>query len=79
MSRLFPPTFLRLLQKPRTKVRALIKLGVNERLAISCGITSKGPCCSSKTKGIPIVISNAFLELQGLLSLRQMWIGIQYS
>ena len=66
-------------RKPRTKVRALIKLGVNERLAIACGITSKGPCRSSKTKGINIAISNAFLEQQGLLSLRQMWIDIQYS
>ena len=66
-------------RKPRTKVRALIKLGVNERLAIACGITSKGPCRSSKTKGINIAISNAFLEQQGLVSLREMWINIQYS
>jgi RNA-directed DNA polymerase len=66
-------------RKPRTKVRALIKLGVTERLAIACGITSKGPCRSAKTKGINIAISNAFLEQQGLLSLREMWIKIQYS
>ncbi|WP_227662293.1 group II intron maturase-specific domain-containing protein [Klebsiella pneumoniae] len=37
-------------RKPRTKVRSLMKLGVSERLAIACGITSKGPCRSSKTK-----------------------------
>ena len=66
-------------RKPRTKVRALIRLGVSERLAISCGITSKGPCRSSKTKGINIAISNAFLERQGLLSLRETWIKIHYS
>ena len=66
-------------RKPRTKVRALMKLGVQERLAISCGITSKGPCRSSKTKGINIAISNTFLEQQGLVSLRQVWIKIQYS
>jgi len=66
-------------RKPRTKVRALIKLGVSERLAIACGITSKGPCRSSKTKGINIAISNEFLEQQSLVSLRQMWINIQYS
>jgi RNA-directed DNA polymerase len=66
-------------RKPRIKVRALIKLGVTERLAIACGITSKGPCRSSKTKVINIAISNAFLEQQGLLSLREMWIKIQYS
>ena len=65
-------------RKPRTKVRSLIKLGVSERLAISCGITSKGPCRSSKTKGINMAISNEFLERQGLVSLRQVWINIHY-
>ncbi|WP_332870287.1 reverse transcriptase domain-containing protein, partial [Psychromonas sp. Urea-02u-13] len=55
-------------RKPRTKVRSLMKLGVPERLAISCGITSKGPCRSSKTKGINIAINNTFLEQQGLVS-----------
>ena len=66
-------------RRPRTKVRALIKLGVSERLAIACGITSKGPCRSSKTKGINIALSNEFLEQQGLVSLRQRWIKIHYS
>ena len=65
-------------RKPRTKVRSLIKLGVSESLAISCGITSKGPCRSSKTKGINIAISNDFLERQGLVSLRETWINIHY-
>lgn len=65
-------------RKPRTKVRNLIKLGVSERLAISCGITSKGPCRSSKTKGINIAISNEFLAQQGLVSLRDIWINIHY-
>jgi len=66
-------------RKPRTKVRSLIKLGVSERLAISCGITSKGPCRSSKTKGINIAISNEFLARQGLISLKDLWINIHYS
>jgi RNA-directed DNA polymerase len=66
-------------RKPRTKVRALIKLGVSERLAIACGITSKGPCRSSKTKGVNIALSNEFLEQQGLVSLREVWIKIHYS
>nr|WP_236546733.1 hypothetical protein [Psychromonas sp. L1A2] len=48
----------------------MIKLGVSERLAISCGITGKGPCRSSKTKGINIAISNEFLVRQGLISLK---------
>ena len=53
--------------------------GVSERLAISCASgliksTSKGPCRSSKTKGINIAISNAFLARQGLISLKDLWI-----
>jgi RNA-directed DNA polymerase len=66
-------------RKPRTKVRSLIKLGVSERLAIACGISSKGPCRSSKTKGINIAISNDFLAQQGLISLRGLWVKIHYS
>ena len=56
-----------------------MRLGVSERLAISCGITSKGPCRRSKTKGINLAISNAFLEQQGLVSLRETWAKIHYS
>jgi RNA-directed DNA polymerase len=66
-------------RKPRTKVRALVKLGVSERLVIACGITSKEPCRSSKTKGINIGLSNEYLEQQGLVSLREVWIKIHYS
>jgi len=65
-------------RKPRTKVRSLIKLGVSERLAIACGITSKGPCRSSKTKGINIALGNDYLASQGLVSLRDIWINIHY-
>ena len=42
-------------------------------------ITSKGPCRSSKTKGINIAISNEFLAKQGLMSLKDLWINIHYS
>ena len=65
-------------RKPRTKVRSLMKLGVSERLAIACGITSKGPCRSSKTKGINIALGNNYLASQGLVSLRDIWINIHY-
>ncbi|MEL0660649.1 Retron-type RNA-directed DNA polymerase [Psychromonas arctica] len=61
-------------------MRSLIKLGVSDGLAIFCASgfiknTSKGPCRSSKTKGI----SNAFLARQGLMSLKDLWINIHYS
>jgi RNA-directed DNA polymerase len=35
-------------------------------------VTSKGPCRSSKTKGINIAINNEFLTKQGLVSLRDV-------
>jgi len=61
----------------------LIKLGVSERFAISCASefiksTSKGPCRSSKTKGINIAISNEFLARQGLILLKDLWINIHH-
>jgi RNA-directed DNA polymerase len=64
-----------------TKVRSLMKLGGgSERLAIACGITStkvgawkRGPCRSSKTKGINIALGNDYL-----VSLRDIWINIHY-
>jgi len=70
--------------KTTEKVRSLIKLSVSERLAIFCASgliksTSKGPCRSSKTKGINIAISNAFLARQGLMSLKDLWINTHYS
>ncbi|TMN65818.1 Retron-type RNA-directed DNA polymerase [Pseudoalteromonas sp. S1727] len=65
-------------RKPRTKVRSLMKLGVSERLAIACGITNKGPCRSSKTKGINIALGNDYLASKGLVSLRDIWINIHY-
>ena len=54
-------------RKPRTKVRSLMKFRYSERLAIACGITSKGPCRSSKTKGINIALGNNYLASQGLV------------
>nr|WP_231659127.1 MULTISPECIES: Retron-type RNA-directed DNA polymerase [Pseudoalteromonas] len=55
-----------------------MKLGVSERLAIAGGITSKGPCRSSKTKGINIALGNDYLASQGLVSLKDIWINIHY-
>jgi len=49
---------------------------VGVRLAVAYGITSKGPCHRSKTKGSNIAISNGILEQQGLISLRQVWINL---
>ena len=65
-------------RKPRTKVRNLIKLGVPKRLAISCGISSKGYWHSARTEGIQMGLTNDWLARQGLISLRDQWISLHY-
>jgi len=65
-------------RRPRTKVRNLIKLGVPTKLAISCGITSKGYWHSARTEGIQMAINNNWLMKQGLVSLRDIWISLRY-
>jgi len=65
-------------RKPRTKVTNLLKRGVKLKLAIDCGITSKGPWRSSKTHGINQAISNDYLLKEGLFSLRSGWIKVHY-
>lgn len=66
-------------QKPRTKVRNLLKLGVPIKSAVGCGITSKGPWRSSKTPGINQALNDAYLKKAGLVSLRDGWIKLHYS
>ncbi|TMO03140.1 Retron-type RNA-directed DNA polymerase [Pseudoalteromonas sp. S558] len=39
---------------------------------------TQGPCRSSKTKEINIALGNDYLASQGLVSLRDIWIGIHY-
>ena len=65
-------------RRPRTKVKNLLKRGVNQSLAVACGVTGKGPWRSSKTKGINIAIGNKFLKQEGLVSLREIWIKVHY-
>lgn len=65
-------------RKVRTKVRNLIKLGVSQRLAISCGISSKSYWHSARTEGINIALSNEYLAEQGYYSLRDRWMEIHY-
>lgn len=65
-------------KKPRTKIKNLLKLGVSKGVAISCGLSSKGPWRNSKTPGIQEGLSNAFLKSEGLFSLRDGWIQLHY-
>jgi len=53
--------------------------GVHVQSAVACGITSKGPWRSSKTLGINQALSNVYLKSQGLYTLRDGWIKLDYS
>lgn len=64
--------------KPRTKVRALMRLGVDEYTAACCGISSKSFWHSSRSKGIHRGLNDKFLLNQGLYSLRTGWIKIHH-
>ena len=66
-------------RKPRTKIKFFIKQGVSEQLAVTCGISSKGPWRSAKTQGIQQALSNAYLKSEGLYSLRDGWIKLHHS
>jgi len=65
-------------RKPRTKVTNLLRRGVSETWALTCGSTRKGPWRSSKTPGIQQALSNNYLKEEGLYSLREGWIKVHY-
>jgi RNA-directed DNA polymerase len=66
-------------RKPRTKVRNLMRLGLQTQAAVACGITSKGPWRSAKSPAINQVLSLDYLKSEGLCSLRDGWIALHYS
>jgi RNA-directed DNA polymerase len=62
----------------RTKVRELVKLGTNLRLAISIGLSRKGPYRLAKTLATQSGMTNKWLKDQGLLSVKDLWVEIHY-
>jgi len=62
----------------RTKVRELTKLGCNLRLAISIGLSRKGPYRLAKTLASQSGMTNRWLKDQGLLSVKELWVNIHY-
>lgn len=62
----------------RTKVRELTKLGCNLRLAISIGLSRKGPYRLAKTLATQSGMTNKWLKDQGLLSVKDLWVKIHY-
>lgn len=62
----------------RTKVRELTRLGCNLRLAISIGLSRKGPYRLAKTLATQSGMTNQWLKDQGLLSVKELWVNIHY-
>jgi RNA-directed DNA polymerase len=58
---------------PRTKVRQLVKLGVELDMAIKHAISRKHYWRMSRTPAMRYAMPNKWLEQQGLISLKHLW------
>ena len=70
--------YLKRWRRCRTKVRELTKLGTNLRLAISIGLSRKGPYRLAKTLATQSGMTSKWLKDQGLLSVKELWVNIHY-
>lgn len=71
--------YLKQWRKPRTRIRNLIKLGTRTRIAISLGLSSKGPYRLARTLATQSGMTNKWLAEQGLVSVRDLWIKFHYA
>ena len=58
---------------PRTKVSQLAALGVRLKTATQHGVSSKSYWHMARTPAAQQVLSNAWLEAQGLLCVKALW------
>lgn len=65
-------------RRARKRIGELIKLGSPRYQAILTGLSRKGYWHLAKTLSTNVGLSNAYLEKQGLVSIRTLWIGIHY-
>jgi RNA-directed DNA polymerase len=61
-------------RRGRTKVRHLLALGTGKRQAILTALSSKGYWHLSKTLATQSGMTNAWLQRQGLISVRDLWL-----
>ena len=64
--------------RPRRRIGALLKLGVDKLSAVCAGRSRKGPWRLSRTLATNSGMSNAWLATQGLISVRALWIARHY-
>jgi RNA-directed DNA polymerase len=65
-------------RRARTKVRHLLKLGTSLNAALSVALSRKGPWHLSRTLATQTGMTNRWLKLQGLLSVKELWVKIHY-
>lgn len=70
--------FMKQWNRARKRIGELIKLGAPRYHAILTGLSRKGYWHLAKTLSTNCGLSNAYLEKQGLTSIRTLWIGIHY-
>jgi RNA-directed DNA polymerase len=63
-------------RRPRTKVRNLVRLGVNLDMAIKHAVSRKSYWRMSRTPAMRTAMPNKWLAQQGLLSLKQLWFDL---
>jgi RNA-directed DNA polymerase len=65
-------------RRARKRIGELIKLGAPKYHAILTGLSRKGYWHLAKTLSTNCGLGNEFLQRQGLISVRTLWIGIHY-
>jgi RNA-directed DNA polymerase len=65
-------------RRTRTKVRELLQLGTSLTAAISVALSRKGPWRLSRTLATQTGMTNRWLQKQGLLSVKELWVKIHY-
>ena len=65
-------------QRPRTRIRKLLELGLAPKAAITTGRSSLGPWTMSRTPVTQAAMSKEWFRKQGLLSLKAMWVAFHY-
>ena len=62
---------------PRTKIKNLVALGVNLITAIKHGVSSHSYWHMARTPALQQALNNAWLNAQGLVSIKDLWIKAQ--
>lgn len=62
----------------RTKVRVLVRMGVDIHTAIRAGLSRSGPWAMSRRLASNWGMTNQWLKDQGLISVKEQWVKIHY-